>query len=325
MTASPVPPTSGGEPSLHKELYSSAGRFAHTALRALADGDTATFLLHAGTAIEHLTKSFLASLHGSLIASTSPRHFRSLLFLSGLEKEAGLKRSQIRTISMEEAINRAGVIVPQFANFRDPLQPLVDGRNSVAHSAALDAGAADTAALPFLRGCDLLLERMLVDRATFWGDLLEVVDAREAASAEAAKISALEKIAAARAAFASRYGALNDDVRAAMLATISGSYAPEKYEQTLHECPACGTEALVEGTIEVEWKPDWDYADGESYVAGAYPEVTIFPQRLECRACGLELEGESELAAAEVTKSWELDDIDPDHFREEPDYDWDDV
>jgi hypothetical protein len=87
----------------------------------------------------------------------------------------------------------------------------------------------------------------------------------------------------------------------------------------------CGTDALVEGTIDVEWKPDWDYADGESYIAGAYPEVTIFPQRLEYRACGLELEGEVELAAADVPRSWELDDIDPDHFREEPDYDWEDV
>lgn len=320
------PPPAVPEPPLREELYASAERFARSALRALAEGDAAVFLLHAGTALEHLAKSFLVSLHGSLIASTSPRNFRSLLFLAGLEKQAGVTRSQIRTVSMEEAIIRAGVIVPPFANLRQPLQPLVDGRDSVAHAAISDLSAAEAVAVPFLRGCDILLEEMTRDRSVFWGDLLEVVDAREAASAEAAKISALEKIAAARAAFAARYSSLEKEVQEALLATIAGSYAPEKYQQALHECPVCGTAALVEGTIDVEWMPDWDYEDGESYVAGVYPEVTIFPQRLECRACGLELEGEAELAAAEVPRSWELDDIDPEDFREEPDYDdWRDL
>jgi len=319
-TTSPPPPAA--EP-VHQALFGSAVKFARSSLQALADGDSSLFLLHAGTALEHLAKSMLASLHGSLIAS--PKHIRSLLFLAGFEKEAGIKRSQIRTINFEEALGRAGLVVPQLANLKEPLQPLVDGRNGVAHAAVADQDTAEEVAPLFLRACDLLLEKTKVERAAFWGDLLDVVDAREAASAEAAKISALEKIAAAVAAFEGRYGSLVDEVRQALLATIAGTYAPEKYEQTLMGCPVCATPALVEGTIDVVWEPDWDYADGESYIVGVYPKVTIFPQRLECRACGLELEGEAQLAAGGVPRSWELDDVDPADFRQEPDLDWDDL
>ncbi len=290
----------------------SAQTFGRSGLRALAAGDAAVFMLHAGTALEHLSKSLLASLHGSLIASL--KDFDSLLHLSGLSKHAGTKPSEMRTITLLEALERAGQIVPELGNLKTSLRPLVDGRNGVAHAALVDPDAAEHVAAPFLRACDLLLAAMERERAEFWGDLLEVVDAREAASAEAAKIRALERLAAARAAFEVRYGSLSASGRDALLLAIAGSYAPEKYEQTLLDCPACATRALVEGTINVDWEPDWDHADGESYIVGAYPEVTIFPQRLECRACGLRLEGEAELAAAQVPHSWNLENVDPDDF-----------
>lgn len=294
------------------DLFDSAQTFGRSCLQALAAGNAAVFLLHAGTALEHLSKSLLASLHGSLIAS--PRDFNSLLHLSGLSKYAGTKPSQIRTITLTESLQRVGQIVPELGNLQASLQPLVDGRSGVAHAALVDPDAAQRVAAPFLRACDLLLLALERERATFWGDLLEIVDAREAASAEIATVKALERLAAARAAFAVRYTSLDDDGRDALVLAIAGSYAPKKYEQTLLACPACSTPALVEGTIDVDWQPDWDYADGESYIAGAYPEVTIFPQRLECRACGLRLEGEAELTAAKVPHSWKLDDVDPSDF-----------
>jgi hypothetical protein len=50
--------------------------------------------------------------------------------------------------------------------------------------------------------------------------------------------------------------------------------------------------------------------------------VTIFPRRLECRACGLRLEGEVELAAADVPSSWKLEDVDPDDFNQAVEEGW---
>jgi hypothetical protein len=308
---------------LSESLAASAQSFGRSGLQAFAGGDAAVFLLHAGTALEHLSKSLLASLHGSLIAS--PNDFDSLLHLTDLSKHAGTPPAQMRTITLTMALERAGKIVPELANLKTSLQPLVDGRNGVVHAAIVDPAAAERVVVPYLRACDLLLAGMDRDRAEFWGDLLEVVDAREAASAEAATIRALDKLAAARAAFKVRYDSLNSDVRAALLGAIAASYAPEKYEQTLLDCPVCSTPALVEGTISVDWQPDFDYDDGEMYVAGAYPEVTIFPQRFECRACGLSLEGRAELEAGKVPRSWTLEDIDPDDFVDELAVGWDDV
>jgi hypothetical protein len=305
------------------DLLESAETFGRSGLKALAAGDVAVFLLHAGTALEHLSKSFLASLHGSLIARKGD--FDSLLHLSGLSRYAGTKASEMRTITLTDALERAGQIVPEVGNLKVSLRPLADARSAVAHAALVDPGAAERTVVPFLRACDLLLAAMERERAAFWGDLLEVVDAREAASAEIATVRALEKLAAARAEFVARHGGLADAGREALVLAIAGSYAPEKYEQTLLACPACSTPALVEGTISVDWEPDWDYADGESYIAGAYPEVTIFPQTLECRACGLHLEGEAELAAAEVPHSWKLEDVDPDDFQIEVEEGWLDV
>jgi hypothetical protein len=56
---------------------------------------------------------------------------------------------------------------------------------------------------------------------------------------------------------------------------------------------ACASSELTDVTLE----PDWDYADGESYVAGVYPVVTYAPGYLRCNVCGLELDGEDELRA----------------------------
>jgi hypothetical protein len=209
------------EPPLDEALYASAVRFAGSSVQAFAAEDDAVFLLHAGTALEHLAKSLLASLHGSLIAISNPRQFGSLLFLAGFEKESGIKGSQMRTVSMEEALSRAGHLVPPLANLKAPLQPLVDGRNSVAHAALADRITAESSLVPFLRACDLLLSKMERDRAAFWGDMLDVVDARETESAEAATIAALEKIAAAKAAFAALVGNLGDDARNGLVLAIA--------------------------------------------------------------------------------------------------------
>lgn len=49
------------------QLARSSGAFARSSLQALPDGNYATFLLHAATALEHLAKAVLAARHPSLI------------------------------------------------------------------------------------------------------------------------------------------------------------------------------------------------------------------------------------------------------------------
>jgi hypothetical protein len=97
---------------------------------------------------------------------------------------------------------------------------------------------------------------------------------------------------------------------------------PEKYEQDLYDCPACGTMALVHGSHDFDWEPDWEMGDdGLPWSPGAALTVTFRPGTLECRACGLVLDGQDQLMAAEVPESWEIEDADPRDFNE-PEEEW---
>lgn len=306
---------------LHKDLHSSAARFAQSGLRAFLEEDSAVFLLHAATALEQLAKAFLASIHGSLIAAND---FDSLLHGCEQPRHARKPRSRMKTIAMREALDRAGQVIPAVENLRASLQLLADVRNGVVHAGQLEPEAEASVLIPFLRACDHLLAGMPQgDRASFWGDFLEIVDARLSESTEAAKVRVIDAIAVARMVFEERYSSMDSAVREAVLSSIEEGYDPTKYEEELVGCPACARRALVQGSYDVDWEADWDYADGEAYIAGAYPVVTFSPGRLECRACGLSIEGEEELSAAEVPPSWKLEDVDPEDFYE-LDYDWDD-
>lgn len=115
-------------------------------------------------------------------------------------------------------------------------------------------------------------------------------------------------LANARQEFERRFGALDEATRQAMLRVVAAGYAPEKYDEQLHECPACGTEALVLGSVKVEMDEDWDHHEG--ILIGVYPYFTFIPSGLRCNACGLELDGQDEMAAAGVGELWQLEDVD---------------
>jgi hypothetical protein len=78
------------------ELYSSAQRFAQSALKAYHDEDWSIFFLHGGTAVEHLAKGYLTSLHPSLIARND---FNALLHAAGHAELSNAPRSHFRSIS----------------------------------------------------------------------------------------------------------------------------------------------------------------------------------------------------------------------------------
>jgi hypothetical protein len=308
-------------PSLHEDLRESSASFAQSALRAFLDEDGSVFLLHAATALEQLAKSFLASVHASLIAGND---FDSLLHACEQSSHARKPRSRMKTITAHDALERSGQLLPQLDNLKKSLQILILVRNGVVHAGMIEPKAEEAVLVPFLRACDHLLAAMpSADREKFWGDTIDIVDARLSKSADAAEIRAADAIASARHKFEARYGSMSPSLRSGLIANIESSYTPEKYLQTLASCPACDCRALVHGSYDVDWQPDWDYADGEDYVAGAYPVVQFSPGGLECRACDLELEGEDELAAAGVPSTWTLpeDEVNPrDFYEDEGDY-----
>lgn len=140
--------------ALPDELYEGAARFAQSGLRARLEGDSSVYLLHIATALELLAKAFLASLDGALVAA---HDFDSLLHGSGHSRHARKPRARMRTITMREALDRVGQVMPAIENLKGSLQLLADVRNGVVHAGQLDEGSVDAVLVPFLRGCDHLL------------------------------------------------------------------------------------------------------------------------------------------------------------------------
>jgi hypothetical protein len=147
--------------------------------------------------------------------------------------------------------------VPPIDNLKSSLQLLISVRNGVVHAGQVETDA--DVLVPFLRVSEHLRAEMPdADREAFWGDSLEIVDARLAQSTDAAKIRAAEAIAAAKRRFAERYSDMEAALQRAMISTVEDTYAPEKYDQTLWTCPVCEHQALVYGNYDVDWEPDWD-------------------------------------------------------------------
>lgn len=122
----------------------------------------------------------------------------------------------------------------------------------------------------------------------------------------------LGQLEIARQEFEKRFGELDSATREAMLRVIEGGYAPEKYDEQLLDCPACGTPALVFGSVKVEMDEDWDHHEG--VLIGVHPYFTFIPNRLRCSACGIELDGRDELDAAGIAEPWPLEDVDERDF-----------
>jgi hypothetical protein len=179
----------------------------------------------------------------------------------------------------------------------------------------LKSQAVDELLLPFFRAANSVLGSMGRNPTLYWGDMAPMIEARLSESAQEAEVRTTDSIARARRGYEERFSGMDEGTREAVVEAIVGTYAPEKYEQALEPCPACQNMCLLSGSYDVRWEPEVDVDGGEAYVSGAYPVVSFRPGHLECRVCGLELDGEEELQAAGFPEEWDLDeDVDPKDF-----------
>jgi len=297
------------ENQLRAQLADSSATFARSALQAQHD-DHRVFLLHAATALEHLAKAVLAARHPSLIVATND--FESLLHACGEPGFARRPRAKIRTITAGEAIGRASRFVPTVEALVPDLELLILVRNGVAHLGEASTSDADDVLVPYLKASEELRAELDVDRASYWGEFVDLVDSALKENVEKARLRVETALAIARQEFDKRFGALDDATRAAMLRVIESGYAPEKYDEQLLDCPACSTPALVSGSVRTDFDEDWDHH--ERVLVGVHPYFTFIPSRLRCSACGLELDGHDELDAAGVGEPWVLEDVDERDF-----------
>jgi hypothetical protein len=250
------------------------------------------FALHAGAAIEHLSKALLASKHPALISADD---YESLLHATG--QDAYAARPVMRTIGVTESVRRCSRFVPQLSNLDSELRILCDARNGVAHLAQLPD--IDNLRVPFLKACELIRADLALDRKAYWEEFEGAVDAALEQHVHDAAVRAETAIATARIELKSRYGHLTESTRQAVIQSITRSHKPRKYDDEIIECPACDQPAIVSGVTETRWEQDEEFS--ASFLGSFYPGY------FRCAVCDLELDGEDELKAADIPEEWEIE------------------
>jgi hypothetical protein len=234
---------------LNAQLVESSATFARSALQAQHD-DHRVFLLHAGTALEHLAKAVLARRHPSLIVASND--FESLLHACGESTAARRLRSKMRTTNAAEAIGRASRFVPTVKALVPDIELLILVRNGVAHLGAASSDDAEDVLVPYLKASEELRAALDMDRATYWGEFVDLVDSALKENVEKARLRVETALAIAPQEFEKHFGELDTPTKQGMLRVIEAGYAPEKYDEQLLDCPACGTPALAFGSVKVE-------------------------------------------------------------------------
>jgi hypothetical protein len=144
---------------------------------------------------------------------------------------------------------------------------------------------------------------MSKNRADFLRDRLAVVDAALAVASDKVTHRVQVKLAAAKAAFAERYGEMPEESRE-VIRRISPAF--DETEGAIAECPACGCKGIAVGRHSLD---DYVRYDEEGEPQGlAWLKFT--PVTFSCATCGLRLASQAELAAAGLPKEWDLPDLD---------------
>jgi len=295
--------------------------FASRAVQDLKAADWDAFALHAGTSLELLAKSFLCTLHPSLIMSD----LLSTLYACDVPGHTAMPQALVRTIGFREAMNRSGRVLPTISNLtHGNLDHLIAARNSVAHFGGSDSVTRERAISAYLVAMQELFRGMELDPYSAWGDAADYVRNFLAKVSQDMQARVKEQLEAAQRHRATRFQGLDGEQVKVAIASIEASYRLEAGESELIDCPACSCKATAGGTADVDWEGEAEYEGPGEFSYNAVPIVTFYAAELRCRVCGLALDGADELEAAGLDTTWTLDDADPaDYF--EPDWsDFDD-
>jgi hypothetical protein len=144
------------------------------ALDAHVVGNFRRVALEAGTALEHLAKACLASRSPGLLTELrNEGNFSSLLILLGVTDTTDQKL--LRTVSLREALVRVRKLVRSTASATD-LDTLVDMRDGAVHAAQSDE-IEERLMMAFVQHADALIADLGIERSSFWGHQVDVVDA----------------------------------------------------------------------------------------------------------------------------------------------------
>lgn len=286
------------------------------AIRHYLNKEQDQFLMQAAICFELLGKARLAAIHPCLIVD---RDFDSFLHVCTDGKHTKRPPWNIRTINATEVLQRCIQLHPALNDFAVRLKLLAEFRNSAIHLGEVFEQEAKEIFHEFVAATSLLVDEMKIAREDFFGEFAELVDAHlDKALTEVNRLTA-ENIAASKAKYERKYGALEPEHTQGIIKGIEAGYSLRTYDDQLAGCPACGNQGVLSGSVEVAWEADFDrYGNPER----GYPVVTLVPSSFICSLCGLSLGGSAELQAAGLGDPIDIEDVNPSDFYDEPDDDY---
>jgi len=283
-----------GVDDLYKSLLDSALHHAHIALADFTKdmNEMATSAIHAGIAVEHLAKCYLAIQHPILLADKGC-DVDTMLHLVGKGELAKTPPYSIKTVGAAEACKRVKYLLAEF-RFNEQVDGfLFNARNSAGHlGIAIDVRKAIRTMVHL---ADPLLAAIGYDRAKFWGNKLPAVDTLHDETISELQAILQVKYEAARNSLASALEGLDAAQQAAfkMIMVAKGRDSTSDYEEP-YPCPVCQTQGWLICSRDYEVVNDEASPEGFSII---FNEPVAYPLMFRCGVCGLELD-ESEIEAA---------------------------
>lgn len=275
-------------------LLASSQRFSQSATAAYAAEQWDVFYLHLATAVEQLVKAALADAHPSFIADPNAT-FDSLLHLAGFGKRAKTPETVgvVRTITITQALERVPRLID---NYRQPgplVRVLLDTRNAIVHIGHDPKAKGDAILAGVARFVTPLLAALQLEPDLYWGESWPMVHEHDQRRLSELEALFIRRVQAAKDNYRHRTEGMDDAARAAFIAAVETTSASESFELVPAECPACGNQGALVGDATPEWEPDWDYGDGQAYVAGTYiSSIELTGHAFDCRACNLSLDAD---------------------------------
>jgi hypothetical protein len=287
------------------DLLASSQVFARSAVTAYSTESWEFFYLHLATALEHLAKSVLVSADPVLIAD-SRADFETQLHLTGYGHKATTPDlGSVRTISLTEALERAGRLIENYKKPQAGVRLLIEARNGFVHLGQRSKVAAELVLGDVADCLDQLLAERGAKSADYWGEAADLVAEHRGKRLDAIEASYRRRIQAAKDRYSAKFADMDDATRRVVITALTQVDVAADFSEVPRDCPACdevGT--LYVSLAEPTWEPDYD-SDGD--VTGMYVEsIRIFGLEFGCRVCGLnlddrelELAGMGELTLAE--------------------------
>ncbi len=287
-----------GAEDLHKSLMHSASHHAYLALRDFTKDDgnvMADAGLHAGIAIEHLAKCYLATIHPILLAGKMC-DVDTILHLVGKSELTKLSPYRIKTISGEEACKRASRFLPEF-RFKEADSLLFIARNNASHLGL--ANEIRVAVRLMIQLADPPLDAVNYKRERFWGQYLSVVNTLRDETLSEQRAILDVKYEAARQQLAHRLSGLEPTAQAAFKALMATrrSYGADYIEP--YRCPVCESQGWLLCHREYDVVDDETKPGGQAFV---FNEPVAYPMSFKCEVCDLELDETDILTAGLPTQ-----------------------